>query len=159
MTISVVDRLVPTISLKGASHMAAFLPLLLTLNITDFDARREEITTQLVEAAENSGFFMLIDHGISIEEINYQFGISKSFFDQTKDVKSRTPYDLNFGLGWEYKAQTRRLTGTDQKESLWLSHSSTWPSEEDVPGFRESTKSFMNKCGVVSHKVCKLTYT
>jgi isopenicillin N synthase-like dioxygenase len=110
---------------------------LLTAYTTDFETRRDEITSQLVEAAENSGFFMLVDHGISVDEIKHQFGISKSFFDLPKDVKGKTAYDLNAGLGWEYKAQTRRLTGTDQKESLWLSHHSNWPSERDDPGFQE----------------------
>ena len=69
----------------------------------DFNQRKEEITKQLVDAAENSGFLMLVDHGISIDEINQQFAISKAFFQLPHEIKGKTAYDINQGLGWEYK--------------------------------------------------------
>ncbi|KAH7035964.1 leucoanthocyanidin dioxygenase [Microdochium trichocladiopsis] len=130
------DRLVPVISLR------------------DFEARREEITKQLVEAAEFAGFFTLVDHGISVEEIEAQFALSKTFFDLPAEVKGRTPHDRKTNNGWEYKAQLRPSTGTyDQKESLWLMRSSQWPSDTDVPEFRKTTEHFMAKCASVSNQV------
>ena len=42
----------------------------------------------------------------------------------------------------------------DQKESLWLQRGSQWPSDEDVPGFQETTSQFMEKCAVISSQVC-----
>src|ERR1700712_1739557 len=41
----------------------------------------------------------------------------------------------------------------DQKESLWLMRRSMWPSDEDVPHFRETTSNFMSKCEDISDKV------
>ncbi|KAH8698971.1 leucoanthocyanidin dioxygenase [Talaromyces proteolyticus] len=130
------DRLVPIISLK------------------DFVNRKEEITKQLVKAAETAGFLTLVDHGITVDEIEKQFAISKSFFDLPAESKGKTPHDSKSNNGWEYKAQLRPSTGTyDQKESLWLQRGSQWPSEEDVPGFRDATKEFMDKCAIISNQV------
>jgi len=36
-----------------------------TISLNDFDSRVDEITGQLVDAAENEGFFSIIGHGIS----------------------------------------------------------------------------------------------
>jgi isopenicillin N synthase-like dioxygenase len=57
----------------------------------------------LIAAAENAGFFMLVDHGITIEEIERQFSISKNFFDLPAEVKGKTPHDTKTNNGWEYK--------------------------------------------------------
>jgi isopenicillin N synthase-like dioxygenase len=35
----------------------------------DYENRKEEITKRLIEAAENAGFLTLVNHGITIEEI------------------------------------------------------------------------------------------
>ncbi|KAL4879452.1 iron/ascorbate family oxidoreductase [Aspergillus karnatakaensis] len=132
------ERLVPVISLR------------------DFDKRKEEITKQLINAAEYVGFFTLIDHGITVDEIEAQFAISRQFFDLPADVKAKTPHDTKSNNGWEYKAQLRPSTGTyDQKESLWLQRnsSSPWPSDEDVPGFHDQTSNFMTKCAGISDQV------
>jgi hypothetical protein len=39
------------------------------ISLHDFESRVDEITAQLVHAAETDGFFGLINHGISEEEI------------------------------------------------------------------------------------------
>ncbi|KAH8886577.1 leucoanthocyanidin dioxygenase [Thozetella sp. PMI_491] len=130
------ERLVPAISLK------------------DFDNRKEEIKKQLLEAAEYAGFFTLVDHGITVNEIEAQFQISKAFFSLPHDIKGKTPHDPKTNNGWEYKAQLRASTGKyDQKESLWLMRNSEWPSEADVPKFRETTEAFMAKCAIISDQV------
>ncbi|RFU30466.1 hypothetical protein B7463_g5878, partial [Scytalidium lignicola] len=131
------ERVIPIISLK------------------DFDNRKEEITKQLVEAAEHAGFFTLIEHGISKEDIESQFEISKNFFDLPANVKGIVPHDTKTNNGWEYKvAQLRPSTQTyDQKESLWLQRNSQWPSDKDVPRFRETTEAFMAKCAEISDQV------
>lgn len=160
------QRLVPVISLRGTSaipptHLRGLTPCsnsycARSSRFTDFNARRDEITRQLVEAAETAGFLTLVDHGISVQEIEAQFAISKTFFDLSPERKGKTPHSTQDNDGWEYKAQLRPSTGTyDQKESLWLQRNSQWPSEEDVPGFRETTEAFMDKCAEISNQVCK----
>ncbi|KAL2826775.1 iron/ascorbate family oxidoreductase [Aspergillus pseudoustus] len=130
------ERLVPVISLK------------------DFENRKDEITKQLIDAAEYVGFFSLVDHGISKDEIETQFAVSRSFFDLPAETKGKTPHDTKTNNGWEYKAQLRPSTGTyDQKESLWLQRTSQWPSEDDVPGFKEESSKFMDKCAEISDRV------
>ncbi|CAI7640937.1 unnamed protein product [Penicillium pancosmium] len=129
-------RLVPVISLK------------------DFEQRKDEITTQLIKAAEYAGFFTVIDHEISKEEIEAQFSISKAFFDLPAEIKGKTPHDTKNNNGWEYKAQLRPSTGMyDQKESLWLQRNSDWPSDDHVPGFRDTTRDFMRKCAEISDQL------
>jgi hypothetical protein len=97
-------RLVPVISLKGERLIVphAAKP---TDNVLDFEQRKDEITAQLIEAAEYAGFFTLIDHDISKEEIEAQFSISKAFFDLPADVKGKTPHDTKTNNGWEYKVR------------------------------------------------------
>ncbi|KAG2416737.1 hypothetical protein HFD88_007953 [Aspergillus terreus] len=130
------ERLVPVISLK------------------DFDTRKEEITRQLVDAAETAGFLTLVDHEITVDEIEQQFAISKSFFDLPHEIKGKTPHSNKTNNGWEYKAQLRPSTGLyDQKESLWLQRGSEWPSDEDVPGFKQATSDFMGKCATISDQL------
>jgi isopenicillin N synthase-like dioxygenase len=98
----------------------------------------------------------LVDHGISVEEIEAQFSISQTFFGLSPETKGKTPHSRETNNGWEYKAQLRPSTGTyDQKESLWLQRNSEWPSDEDVPKFRATTENFMAKCASISDQVCE----
>lgn len=69
----------------------------------DFEARRDIITKELVDACEHAGFLKLVDHGITREEIEAQFAISKAYFDLPLDVKARIPHDVKTNNGWEYK--------------------------------------------------------
>jgi isopenicillin N synthase-like dioxygenase len=81
--------------------------------LTDFESREEEITKQLVEAAENAGFLTLVDHGISVEEIEAQFSISKAFFGLYPEIKGKTPHSRKDNNGWEYMVgpvSTRKWT-------------------------------------------------
>ena len=71
--------------------------------MTDYDNRRKEVDSQLVAAAENSGFFTIVDHGISVEEIEAMFALSKSFFDLPEEVKAKNAYSVATNNGWEYK--------------------------------------------------------
>lgn len=94
------ERLVPVISLKGKASCPIEEIILILL---DFNNRKDEIREQLVHAAETAGFLTLVDHGISVEEIEAQFAISKSFFGLPKETKGRTPHSTETNNGWEYK--------------------------------------------------------
>lgn len=83
----------------------------LLIEFQDFDKRKEEIISQLLNAAENAGFFTLVDHGISKEEIEAQFAISKAFFDLPAEEKAKTPHNPKTNNGWEYKVGGHWLTG------------------------------------------------
>lgn len=62
------------------------------ISLRDFDNRIDEITAELVEAAESSGFFALVDTEISLEEIESIFQTSESFFALPDDAKATVPF-------------------------------------------------------------------
>lgn len=98
-----VDRPIPTISLK------------------DFDCRLDEITQELVDAAENVGFFCVVDHDISHEAVDRIFDQSARFFSQDDSVKAHVPFSPQHNAGWEKNSQVRPSTGVaDRKESYQM---------------------------------------
>lgn len=98
-----VDRPIPTISLR------------------DFDSRVSDITKELVDAAENVGFFTIIDHGISHSSVDRIFDQSARFFNQPDTVKAHVPFSPQHNAGWEKNAQIRPSTGAvDRKESYQM---------------------------------------
>lgn len=99
MAIKYVERSIPRISMK------------------DFPARIDEITANLVEAAETDGFFSLTDTEITISDIESIFESSASFFALPDDIKGTVPFTSK-NTGWEKNAQIRPSTGkADMKES------------------------------------------
>jgi isopenicillin N synthase-like dioxygenase len=119
-----------------------------------YENRKDEIRKQLVSAAEGAGFLTLVDHGITVEEIEAQFALARKFFDLPLEIKKQNPHNVKTNNGYEYKAQIRPSTGApDQKESLWIQRTSERPSDENVPGFRETTENFLSKCEGISDKV------
>lgn len=98
-----IDRPIPTVSLR------------------DFDSRVDAITKELVDAAENAGFFCVVDHGISRESVDRMFIQSARFFGQDDAVKAQVPYSKQHNAGWEQNSQIRPSTGVaDRKESYQL---------------------------------------
>lgn len=80
------------------------------ISLADFANRTDEITTQLVHAAETDGFFSLTDTEIGVDEIEAIFRTSESFFDLPDDVKATVPF-THSNVGWEKKSQIRPSTG------------------------------------------------
>jgi isopenicillin N synthase-like dioxygenase len=98
-----VDRTIPEISLHN------------------FESRIDEITQDLVAAAENVGFFCLVDHGITRKTVDDIFDLSARFFHQPDDVKATVPFSSANNAGWEKNAQIRPSTGAiDRKESYQM---------------------------------------
>ncbi|KAF2100015.1 Clavaminate synthase-like protein [Rhizodiscina lignyota] len=127
------------------------------ISLRDFDSRVDEITAEIVNAAENVGFFSITDHGISIEEIEDMFDNSQRFFALPSDVKATVPWSPN-NVGWEFKSQVRPSTGAaDQKESYQLQYGDNmkgiWISDEYLPGFKERSLQFMHRMQEVSDRL------
>lgn len=134
------DRSVPTISLK------------------DFPNRINEITAQLVEAAEKVGFFCIVDHGISREQVDEMFDNSAAFFNQDDSIKAQVPFSPVNNAGWEKNAQIRPSTGApDRKESYQMQFGQgmegKWLDEQTLPGFRANSLHFMRQAHSVSEKL------
>ncbi|CAN0606229.1 unnamed protein product, partial [Ectocarpus sp. 12 AP-2014] len=129
------------------------------IDLTDFDARKAKITEQLWEAATDTGFFQLVNHGVPIHLIDDAFLKSKHFFDLPREVKAQYPMARGTNSGWEYKAQVRPSTGTaDQKESYQVTISrmdqlGLWPRPEELAGFKASMLTFERANWGVAMKV------
>lgn len=76
------------------------------ISLADFDNRIDEITSQLVHAAETDGFFSLTDTEITIPEIEAIFGSSAEFFALPDEVKATVPFTTK-NVGWEKRGQIR----------------------------------------------------
>ncbi|KAF3767284.1 Clavaminate synthase-like protein [Cryphonectria parasitica EP155] len=149
MATTYMDRQIPKISLR------------------DFDDRIDEITVEICTAAENVGFFSVIDHGLTPEEIKGIFATSESFFALPDEIKATVPWNPQ-NVGWEKNSQVRPSTGAaDMKESYQLQfgenmltggkgssgESSMWMSDRHLPGFREDCLRFMHRVQEVSNKL------
>ncbi|KAM0750351.1 Clavaminate synthase-like protein [Meredithblackwellia eburnea MCA 4105] len=132
------------------------------ISLKDFDARREEIKQQLVDAASEIGFFILTDHPIPLSHVDAAFENAKSFFDLPLEVKQKTPWNGK-NMGHEFRSQIRPSTGyADPKESIQLGFglgedmTKSWPSEEDCPGFKTKAQAFMKETQSLSKKLLEL---
>lgn len=129
------------------------------ISLRDFGARIDEITAQLVHAAETDGFFSLTDTGITVGEIESMFHRSEAFFALPDSQKCTVPWSPK-NVGWEKNAQVRPSTGTaDLKESYQLQFGrnmqdpDAWIADDILPGFRDDARRFMLRAQEVSEKV------
>ncbi|CEJ61237.1 Putative Iron/ascorbate family oxidoreductases [Penicillium brasilianum] len=127
------------------------------ISLADFENRIDRITAELIDAAENVGFFTLIDHGISKEDIDSIFSTSKSFFDLPDDAKATVPWNAN-NVGWEKNSQIRPSTGKpDSKESYQLQFGNNmkglWVADEHLPGFETTALAFMHRVQHISESL------
>lgn len=128
------------------------------ISLSDFDDRIDEITSQLVDASENVGFFCLVDHGITPAQVDKIFDVSAAFFSLPDDTKAQVPFSATHNAGWEKNAQIRPSTGAaDQKESYQMQFGANmegrWLSESTLPGFRDEALHFMRAAQAVSEKL------
>lgn len=127
------------------------------VSLHDFENRVDEITAELIHAAETDGFFRLINHGIELSEIENMFATSESFFTLPDATKATVPFS-HLNAGWEKNAQIRPSTGQpDQKESYQMQFGANmngmWLPEEKLPGFKDTSLAFMRKAQDVSEKL------
>lgn len=122
------------------------------IDISDFDARKQEIAEALWSASVEIGFFQVSGHGIPLEDIRSAFERAERFFALPAETKAQWPLARN--AGWEHKAQIRPSTRTpDQKESYQVTRprmAGLWPTEEELPGFQEATLRFEAQCWQVA---------
>ncbi|WP_121063481.1 isopenicillin N synthase family dioxygenase [Chachezhania antarctica] len=127
------------------------------IDLSDFFARKAEITDALWQAATDIGFFQLTGHGIPQALIDEAFAISAAFFDLPAETKEALPLKPGTNAGWEYLAQVRPSTGTpDHKESFQITlprMADLWPSEDDLAGFRATMLAFERMNWAVAMKV------
>lgn len=120
-----------------------------TVPTIDMSLPDEMVAEQMWKAANEVGFFTVINHGISKQSIDYIFDASKAFFSQSvKEKERQSPFDRSLNSGYEYYSQVRPSTGTtDQKESIQITAregcmDGRWPS---FPNSMRHVASTMSK--------------
>ena len=127
------------------------------IDLSRFDQRKAEIADQLWQAASDIGFFQLEHHGIDLTAVREAFAMTEQFFALPESVKARYPLQKANNAGWETRAQVRPSTGTpDQKESYQITRphmAALWPTDTELPAFRETMLAFERQCWDVGMKV------
>ena len=131
-----------------------------TISLANFDERIDEITQQLVDAAENVGFFCVVDHGIAPQAIEAMFANSASFFALDDGVKAEVPFSSAHNAGWEKNSQVRPSTGAaDCKESYQMQFGANmdgrWLADDKLPGFKSTSLDFMHRAQLVSEQLMR----
>jgi isopenicillin N synthase-like dioxygenase len=126
------------------------------IDLSNFEARKQEIADQLWEASTQIGFFQLINHGIPQELIDEGFDMTARFFALPPEVKATMPLERGTNAGWEYKSQVRPSTGTaDNKESYQITlprMAKLWPGDA-LPGFKATMMALERANWAVGMKV------
>ncbi|WP_376095769.1 isopenicillin N synthase family dioxygenase [Roseomonas sp. CCTCC AB2023176] len=116
------------------------------IDLSDFRRRKAEIADALWAAATDTGFFQLVNHGITEAQVDEAFDAAARFFALPMETKGRYPMAKGTNWGWEYKAQVRPSTGTpDNKESYQITiprMAGMWPTGEELPGFKATMLAF-----------------
>ena len=128
------------------------------ISLANFDTRVDDITKEVISAAEDNGFFCVVDHEISPELVNRTFGDSVAFFSLDDSTKSRVPFSANHNAGWEQNSQKRPSTGeVDRKESYQIQFGENmqgrWIGDDVLPGFQQRSLEFMRAAQSVSEKL------
>jgi len=112
------------------------------------------------DAANQVGFFTVINHGIAESEIQEAFAASHDFFALPREAKEQqAPFAKNANSGYEFMAQIRPSTGTpDQKESIQITARSgcmdgRWPQ---TPGFEAMAKRFTEKSHALASRILNI---
>ncbi|KAI8340069.1 hypothetical protein BC941DRAFT_419304 [Chlamydoabsidia padenii] len=128
-----------------------------TIDLANFEQRKESIVKDIMAAATEQGFFYVINHGISSDEIQTMFETGRRFFALPDSTKAKYPLDVPRNAGWEKFAQLRPQTGLpDLKESMQLAFHhipDLWPTQQDAPHFQRNVQRFMEQCNTVSQQL------
>lgn len=110
------------------------------IDLSDFAARRDQISDELWAAATGIGFFQVTGHGIPQALIDDAFALSDAYFAQPGRTKAQMTMQPGSNAGWEYKSQIRPSTGTaDQKESYQITlprMAGLWPTDPALVDFK-----------------------
>lgn len=130
---------------------------LVVVDLSDFEARKTEISAALLTAAEDCGFFYLTNHGIPEADVQAAFALSRAFFAAPDEVRRATTGDTSnahYVLGYSEEAQPE---GTTRQGYLCAYDNARmrplWPDEAHLPGFKERALRFMRQLDGVTTRV------
>ncbi|XP_013871440.1 UPF0676 protein C1494.01 [Austrofundulus limnaeus] len=136
-------------------------------SLTEKDVTEEqlhELAAQLKKAFVEIGFVLLMNTGISQEEVDQILDISSKFFLQPDELKKpfiRQSFPNNLNHGW-VPVETEKLSPNrpaDLKESFNTASfhpDIKWPTSDALKCFREIHTSFYQRCKELSMRVLRV---
>lgn len=132
-------------------------------------AKTREIATALRSACQAPGFFQIVGHGVSSELRSALLSHLVTFFKLPPDAKKALHREKSPCLrGYETIGEQQLESGfADQKEGFmigpefeqeqrFLQGPNQWPSEADVPGFREAFMAYFQAIQGLSKQMFRL---
>ncbi|KAF7557455.1 hypothetical protein G7Z17_g658 [Cylindrodendrum hubeiense] len=138
------------------------------IDLSKFDQAggKQELAEELREAVHNTGFFSLINTGLSTEEIQRQYDIGHGYFDLPPDDKGDPKYRCDFAEGnyFGYKApHEKRLQSTDVLHNVesvniakFIPENSKEPFHPFFHSYKEEIEAFSRKALEIANKVFTL---
>ena len=146
-----------------------------TLPVIDFAAyteggdlvARKAVAKRLHDACTDTGFFYLVDHGISASELDVAHDWGHIFFELSRATKlacgcrpiggdrPEANPDIETDQKEVFGLPRPPLPGEPQREGPPLAGGGRWPGEDLVPGFRAFSEAHIFKRIVVVHRLCR----
>ena len=135
---------------------------------------RQQLATRLGDVCHRTGFFYLVNHGISASVINDYFSELKQFFKLPQDKKqaiSKT-HSPHF-RGWEQTGSELTNNKIDYREQIdigperesiaapkryyhQLIGPNQWPDPALLPGFRSQVLEFQQRLGIIAREILSI---
>lgn len=132
-----------------------------TVPVIDMSLPDNQIADAMWAAANDVGFFTVINHGICEDAVESAFAASKDFFALPKAEKeAASPFARHLNSGYEFMSQVRPSTGTpDQKESLQVTArkgcmDGRWPSSPT--NFRGACDALTDEAHALGQRILHL---
>ncbi|KAF8996158.1 2OG-Fe-II oxygenase [Cyathus striatus] len=143
------------------------IPIIDFSNISSDDPSvKRALASEVRDACLSAGFFYVKNHGIPEAVIQDVLTAGRYFFSlplETKikldyhktpnfkgyyplpDPKTSTATHEVFSIGWEPKEHTQGSSTNPTEDKNGMNAANIWPSEEDIPGFREKILEYYHK--------------
>jgi isopenicillin N synthase-like dioxygenase len=158
---------VPTIDLSG---------------VNGDEQQRQALAKVIREAATNTGFFYMKNHGIPKEKIDAAYKQARTFFSQPKEKKALVAQSKSkFYNGWsqrghisptesqdlkegfsfrydpKYDPQTKDLSATPEDVKKWLRcEDFMWEGTSHLPGFKDDLIAYWQSCLTLARNLIKI---
>ena len=156
-------------SLAAPRRSARTLPVIDFAAYTDGRdlAARQAVATRLRDACTDTGFFYLVNHGISAAELEIAHRWGHLFFELPREAKAACGCRLIGGDNPEANPDKEtdqkevlglprpQLSGEPPREGPSLSGGGRWPSDDLLPGFRAFSEAHILKRIAVVHRLCR----
>ncbi|KXJ85711.1 naringenin,2-oxoglutarate 3-dioxygenase [Microdochium bolleyi] len=163
---------------------SAEVPIIDLSDISGTEAQRRALAETIRDAAENTGFFYIKNHGIPKDTIDATFKQAQAFFTQPESLKERASADNSkFFNGWSRK-HASKISPTEKRDNRegfsfrydprhdpetkdpaavpedvkqWLKvEEFVWEGTSHLPDFRKDLVAYWQECITLARRMIKL---